>query len=61
MRRPTRVTEAEIGRAIRAAKKANVAMAVEIAPDGTIRLLPVQPETAPKVKTPLASAIDWRL
>ena len=39
-RRPARCTQADIGRAIRAAAKAGAQMAVEILPDGTIRLTP---------------------
>jgi hypothetical protein len=38
-RRPARVTEADIHRAAKVAKR--VGMAVEIATDGTIRLLPI--------------------
>lgn len=39
-RRPARCTQADIRRAIQAAQKAGVPMAVEISPDGTIRLTP---------------------
>ena len=39
-RRPARFTQADIARAINAAKQTGVSMAVEIAPDGTIRLTP---------------------
>jgi hypothetical protein len=39
-RRPARFTQADIARAINAAKKADVQMAVEILPNGTIRLVP---------------------
>jgi hypothetical protein len=38
-RRPARVTEADIHRAAKVAKR--VGMAVEIATDGTIRLVPI--------------------
>ncbi len=50
-RRPCRFTEAEIARALRAAKQAGVNVAVEIALDGTIRLVPteIEPAVAPKV------------
>lgn len=41
-RRPARATRAEIRRAVEAAKDAGVEMAVEITPDGTIRLIPTQ-------------------
>lgn len=40
-RRPARVTQADIRRAIAAAKQAGANMAVDILPDGTIRLVPV--------------------
>jgi hypothetical protein len=40
-RRPARCTQADIRRAIEAAKQAGASMAVEILPDGTIRLMPV--------------------
>lgn len=36
-----RVTQADITRALRAAKKVGVKVAVEILPDGTVRLVPV--------------------
>jgi len=41
-RRPARCTQADIRRAIRAAEQAGAKMAVEISPDGTIRLIPAQ-------------------
>lgn len=41
-RRPIRATRAEIRRAVEAAKEAGVQMAVEILPNGTIRLIPSQ-------------------
>ncbi len=40
-RRPARCTQADIRRAIEASEKAGANMAVEILPDGTIRLVPV--------------------
>lgn len=45
-RRPARVRQADIARAIRAVEQAGAGarMAVEIAPDGTIRLVPVEPD-----------------
>lgn len=43
-RRPARATEADIRRAIHAAEKAGARMAVEILPDGTIRLTPIRPQ-----------------
>lgn len=42
-RRPARVTQADIARAIRAAEQAGSRRTVEIAPDGTIKLVPVEP------------------
>jgi|HubBroStandDraft_4_1064222.scaffolds.fasta_scaffold1171303_2 hypothetical protein len=50
-RRPARVTQADIARAIRAAEQAGSQRTVEIAPDGTIKLVPVvatRPEVAKK-------------
>lgn len=41
-RRPARCSQADIARAINAAKQAGVSMAVEITPDGTIRLTPAE-------------------
>ncbi len=41
MNRPAKVTQAEIARAVRVAKGAG--MYVEIAPDGTIRIIPFVP------------------
>lgn len=43
-RRPARVSQADIARALRAVEQVGVSMAVEIAPDGTIRLVPIAPE-----------------
>jgi hypothetical protein len=45
-RRPARVTQADIARAIRAAEQAGSPRTVEIAPDGTIKLVPVEAGTA---------------
>jgi len=42
-RRPARTTQADIARAIRAAEQAGSLRTVEIAPDGTIKLVPVEP------------------
>jgi hypothetical protein len=47
-RRPARVTQADIARAIRAAEQAGSPRTVEITPDGTIKLVPVEP-TKPEV------------
>ena len=38
--RPVKNTQAEIARALRAVKQVGMPMTVEIAPDGTIRLVP---------------------
>ncbi len=40
-RRPARVTQADIARAIRAIEQTGARMGVEVAPDGTIRIIPV--------------------
>jgi hypothetical protein len=45
--RPARFTQANIARALRATKLAGVHVAVEIALDGTIRLIPTDSEPAP--------------
>lgn len=42
--RRARAREADITRAIKAARKAGASMAVEIKPDGTIRLVPAEAE-----------------
>lgn len=42
-RRPARVTQADVARALRAAKQEGAA-GVDVLPDGTIRLLLVAPE-----------------
>jgi hypothetical protein len=52
-RRPCRFTEAEIARALRAAIRAGVNVAVEIALDGTIKLVPTEP-------TPAVDPKDWK-
>jgi len=41
-RRPARVTEADIARALRAAARQSRPHAVEVLPDGTIRVVPTQ-------------------
>lgn len=46
-RRPARVTQADVARAIRAADQCASARVVEIAPDGTIRLVPFTGERPP--------------
>lgn len=42
-RRPARVTQADIHRAIKAVEQAGARMAMEIRPDGIIRIVPVPP------------------
>ena len=49
-RRPARVTEADINRALRAAAKVGDHLAVDIQPDGTIRIAPVS--TTPEKNSP---------
>jgi hypothetical protein len=48
-RTPARCSQADIARAIRAVSAAGVPMAIEILPDGTIRLTPCAPPS-PVVK-----------
>lgn len=43
--RAAKVTQADLARAIRAIKQTGAAMCVEVAPDGTIRLVPVDSGT----------------
>ncbi len=56
-RRAARFTEADAFRAAKAAKR--VGMAVEIGPDGTIKIVPHDPEKKPP--PPLAATRDFRL
>jgi hypothetical protein len=44
-RRPARATQADIRRAVQAARQAGAQMVVEITPDGTIRLTPADQNT----------------
>jgi hypothetical protein len=44
-RRPLRFKESDLRRALRAVQKSGAHMAVEISPDGTIRMVPAQPGT----------------
>lgn len=44
-RRPARVTQADVARALRAAKREGAA-GIDVLPDGTIRVLLVAPEKA---------------
>lgn len=52
--RPAKNTQAEIARALRAVKQVGMPMAVELAPDGTIRLVPAEKIEVrmPKQKAP---------
>ena len=47
-RRRALFTEADLNRAIRAAERSPTPRAIEVAPDGTIRLVPVEPARAGK-------------
>lgn len=49
-RTPARFTQADVQRAIRAVKASGETMAVEIRPDGTIRLVPVGDEKRPEIE-----------
>lgn len=53
-RRAARFTQADLARALRAAAKAPQPSAVEIAPDGTIRLVPIKPaeDASPNPEAP---------
>lgn len=60
-RAPARFTQAEVHRAIKAVEQSGARMAVEIAPDGTIRIIPAD-HSAPRLDTapaPAADADDW--
>ena len=46
-RTPARVTQADVARALRAARQVGVSVCVDILPDGTIRLLPASGEVKP--------------
>lgn len=59
MTRQARVTQAEIARALRAAEKSRQPRVVEVAPDGTIRLVPVNSvDSGNARKQPLAPQKD---
>lgn len=47
-RRPARCTIADIRRAVEGAKAAGVRMSVDILPDGTIRLIPMEAVQEPR-------------
>ena len=54
-----RFTQADVTRAIKAAKQAGVDMTVEIMLEGTIRLVPVA-EAAPPAPAPLSPLEQWK-
>jgi len=63
-RTPARITQADISRALRAAQSAGATWRVEIAPDGTIRLVQGELSTQSRGRSqdvPLADGKDWRL
>jgi hypothetical protein len=51
-RRPARFTQADVHRAVKAVMRAGVNMAVEIAPDGTIRIVPAIVHNPPRPVAP---------
>jgi hypothetical protein len=57
-RTPARFTEADLRRAIRAVAKEGVPMAVEAAPDGTIRIVPYEPPAQVSPERPPGRAIE---
>ena len=44
------VKQADIARALRAAKQADVKMALEILPNGSIRLVPIEKDLRPEIQ-----------
>lgn len=50
-RAPARITQADIARVLRAVAASGMKMAVQILPDGSIRLEPVEASNAVKVDT----------
>jgi hypothetical protein len=52
-RRPARVTQADVARAIRAVEQVDADRIIEIAPDGTIRILPAQGRRQAPVDAPI--------
>ena len=59
-RRAARVTQADIARALRAAAQMGERMVLEIAPDGTMRIMPAT-EPAPSTPDKLARKREIRL
>lgn len=60
MNRPARATKAELDRALRAAKDAGPEFGVEVAPDGTIRIIPMS-DRKPRPQVPVAPIRDFAL
>ncbi len=61
-RRPARVTQADIARALRAAEQVGAWVTVEIRPDGTIRLVPAaKGEATEPAKPAVAEEEDFAL
>jgi hypothetical protein len=50
-RRPARATQADIARALRAAEQVGARVRIDLHPDGTISLIPIE-EGQPKPQTP---------
>jgi hypothetical protein len=61
MTRPARVTMSDMARAVRAADAGRVPRVVEIAPDGTIRIVPVDRAIIPQDPSPskAGEANEW--
>ena len=51
--RPARTTQADIARVLRAVAQIPTPMAVEVLPDGTIRITPYEPRTQAKSQPPV--------
>lgn len=51
-RTPAKVTQADVARVLRAVKESGMTMAVQISPDGSIRLEPVDSPRPAKVDRP---------
>lgn len=57
-RRAARFTQADIARAIKAIEQTGASMAVEIVPDGTIRIVPYDPKKNSGEKQPVAIELE---
>lgn len=60
-RRPARFTESDLARVIRVADRLGVARTIEIRPDGTISLVPVDAKPKPEDAGPVAAVRDFVL